>query len=158
MATAALKTAADLQTVIDCAWEDRANVDTKTRGEIAHAVEEALNLLDSGQLRIAEKNGKDWVVNQWLKKAVLLSFRLNPNRVIPGGPRSAPWYDKVESKFSGWGEDEFKNAGFRAVPGAIVRKSSTPPRPTPPEMWQFFPTCAQEPIVTHVSTIVPSST
>ncbi len=124
MATAALKTAADLQTVIDRAWEDRASVDTRTRGEIAHAVEEALNLLDSGQLRIAEKNGKDWMVNQWLKKAVLLSFRLNPNRVIPGGPRSAPWYDKVESKFSGWGEDEFKNAGFRAVPGAIVRKSA----------------------------------
>ena len=124
MAAAAQKNTADLQKTIDAGWEDRATVNPQTRGELAHAVEEALDLLDSGILRIAEKISGKWAVNQWLKKAVLLSFRLHPNRVIPGGPRMAPWYDKVESKFSGWGEDEFKAAGFRAVPGAIVRKSA----------------------------------
>lgn len=114
----------DLQKTIDAAWEDRANINAETRGNIPHAVDEALELLDAGQLRIADKSSGQWQVHQWLKKAVLLSFRLHPNRMIPGGPRSAPWYDKVESKFSGWGEDEFKKAGFRAVPGAIVRRSA----------------------------------
>ncbi len=124
MALAALRTPADLQKIIDAGWETRTEIDHMTRGDIAHAVETSLNLLDSGQLRIAEKGAKGWTVNQWLKKAVLLSFRLNPNRMIAGGPRASSWYDKVESKFSGWGEDEFKNAGFRAVPGAFVRRSA----------------------------------
>lgn len=124
MGFAAQKTPADLQKTIEEGWEARAQIDASTRGDIAHAVDAALNLLDSGQMRVAEKNGNEWIVNQWLKKAVLLSFRLNPNRVVPGGPRMSGWYDKVESKFSGWGEDEFKNAGFRAVPNCVVRKSA----------------------------------
>jgi 2,3,4,5-tetrahydropyridine-2-carboxylate N-succinyltransferase len=124
MGLAAQKTPADLQKIIDDGWENRANIDASTKGDIAHAVEEALEGLDAGSFRIAEKGANGWVVNQWLKKAVLLSFRLHPNKLIPGGPRGAFWYDKVESKFSGWGEEEFKDAGFRAVPGAIVRRSA----------------------------------
>jgi 2,3,4,5-tetrahydropyridine-2-carboxylate N-succinyltransferase len=124
MALAAQTNTTNLQKTIDEAWENRANIDAKTKGDVAHAVEAALDGLDAGALRIAEKGAGGWVVNQWLKKAVLLSFRLNPNKLIPGGPRSAFWYDKVESKFSGWGEKEFQDAGFRAVPGAIVRRSA----------------------------------
>ncbi len=124
MAAAAQPSPADLQKIIDAGWEKRADINAETRGEVAHAVEDALLLLDSGKLRIADKSSGKWVVNQWLKKAVLLSFRLHPNRIIPGAPRSSFWYDKVEGKFSGWGENEFKAAGFRAVPGAIVRRSA----------------------------------
>ena len=94
----------DLAQTIEAAWEDRANVSTATKGAVREAVEAALELLDSGKARVAEKSGnRDWVVNQWLKKAVLLSFRLNDMATIEGGPGGAPWWDKVASKFAGWG-------------------------------------------------------
>ena len=119
----------DLESIIDAAFEDRANVDAKTQGAVREAVETALNLLDSGKLRVAEKiEGKSgpasWKVNQWLKKAVLLSFRLNDMTVIPGGPGKAVWWDKVASKFEGWSDANFRAAGFRAVPSAVVRHSA----------------------------------
>ncbi|GJE45442.1 2,3,4,5-tetrahydropyridine-2,6-dicarboxylate N-succinyltransferase [Methylobacterium soli] len=115
---------ADLASTIETAWEERAGIDTATRGPVREAVDEALNLLDSGRARVAEKVGGDWQVNQWLKKAVLLSFRLNDMAPIAGGPDGAPWWDKVPSKFAGWGEAEFRGAGFRAVPGCFVRRGS----------------------------------
>jgi 2,3,4,5-tetrahydropyridine-2,6-dicarboxylate N-succinyltransferase len=113
-----------LQTVIEAAFEARDTINPQTRGEIRDAVTEALALLDAGRARVAEKRDGEWIVNQWLKKAVLLSFRLADMSVIEGGPGGAPWWDKVASKFSGWGEAEFRAAGFRAVPGAIVRHSA----------------------------------
>ncbi|MBT6387599.1 MAG: 2,3,4,5-tetrahydropyridine-2,6-dicarboxylate N-succinyltransferase [Alphaproteobacteria bacterium] len=117
--------AAELQTTIDAAWEDRDNVNLQTTGAVRDAVQAALNALDNGSMRVAEKNGSDWVVNQWLKKAVLLSFRLNDMETIPGGPGSnAPWFDKVPSKFEGWDDARFREAGFRAVPNCIVRHSA----------------------------------
>jgi 2,3,4,5-tetrahydropyridine-2,6-dicarboxylate N-succinyltransferase len=116
--------AADLAPTIDAAWEDRANVGPTTTGPVREAVEEALRRLDSGEARVAEKANGAWQVNQWLKKAVLLSFRLNDMAVIPGGPGKATWWDKVPSKFEGWGENRFKAAGFRAVPNAIVRRGA----------------------------------
>ena len=109
---------------IDKAFEARDEVTTATRGEVRDAVEAALALLDRGQVRVAEKGPDGWTVNQWLKKAVLLSFRLNDMSVIEGGPGGAAWWDKVPSKFAGWGENEFRAAGFRAVPSAIVRHSA----------------------------------
>jgi 2,3,4,5-tetrahydropyridine-2-carboxylate N-succinyltransferase len=115
---------AALQTIIDEAFEASDGIDTSTRGEVRDAVEEALNLLDSGKARVAEKAGGEWTVNQWLKKAVLLSFRLNPMEVIENGPGGAVWWDKVPSKFLGWSADEFGTAGFRAVPNCIVRRSA----------------------------------
>lgn len=114
-----------LQSIIETAFENRAEVNFETGGEIRAAVNEALGLLDAGKARVAEQGANgDWTVNQWLKKAVLLSFRLNDMSVIPGGPGQAVWWDKVPSKFEGWGETEFRAAGFRAVPGAIVRRSA----------------------------------
>lgn len=124
MTLAAKQDSATLQHIIDSAWERRTEFDGTTKGEVREAVEAALHMLDNGTARIAEKTPQGWQVNQWLKKAVVLSFRLHPNRLIPGGPRGAYWYDKVESKFSGWGDKEFQNAGFRSVPGAIVRRSA----------------------------------
>jgi 2,3,4,5-tetrahydropyridine-2-carboxylate N-succinyltransferase len=124
MTTAALAAHADLAATLDAAWEDRANVGFGTTGPVREAVETALSLLDAGKVRVAEKIGEDWVVNQFLKKAVLLSFRLNDMAVIKGGPGDATWWDKVPSKFDGWGEDEFRAAGFRAVPGCVVRRSA----------------------------------
>ncbi len=115
---------ARLAETIDAAFEDRANIDTKTTGDVRTAVERTLNLLDNGQIRVAEKKGEDWVVNQWAKKAVLLSFRLNPMEVIKGGPGSASWWDKVPSKFDGWGAIDFEKSGFRAVPNCTVRRSA----------------------------------
>ncbi|MGF1480403.1 MAG: 2,3,4,5-tetrahydropyridine-2,6-dicarboxylate N-succinyltransferase [Cyanophyceae cyanobacterium] len=116
-------------TTIDTAWENRSSVNAETSGEIREAVEHAIAGLDSGQYRVAEKSGNDWVVNQWLKKAVLLSFRLNQSAVIASGLQSqalkeAPWFDKVPSKFSGWTQDDFTRAGFRAVPNCVVRRGS----------------------------------
>lgn len=111
----------DLVGTIDAAWDARGEVHTGTIGAIREAVNEALAGLDAGRLRVAEKRGDEWVVNQWLKKAVLLSFRLHENRIIGGGPGEARWFDKVPSKFEGWDEGRFRDAGFRAVPGAIVR-------------------------------------
>ncbi len=118
-----------LQTQIEEAFEDRATINAATRGHARDAVEEALDLLDRGKARVAEKlpgatGPNSWKVNQWLKKAVLLSFRLNDNALIDGGPGQATWWDKVPSKLEGWGENRFKDAGFRAVPGAIVRRSA----------------------------------
>jgi 2,3,4,5-tetrahydropyridine-2-carboxylate N-succinyltransferase len=118
-----------LQTQIEKAFEDRATINAATRGHARDAVEEALDLLDRGKARVAEKlpgasGPNSWKVNQWLKKAVLLSFRLNDNALIDGGPGQATWWDKVPSKMEGWGENRFKDAGFRAVPGAIVRRSA----------------------------------
>ena len=113
-----------LQTTIDTAWEARDTITTKTTGAIADAVNEALNLLDTGQARVAEKSDDGWQVNQWLKKAVLLSFRLNDMAPISGGPDGAPWFDKVASKFLDWDDARFRDAGFRAVPNCIVRHSA----------------------------------
>jgi 2,3,4,5-tetrahydropyridine-2-carboxylate N-succinyltransferase len=118
-----------LQTQIEKAFEDRATINAATRGHARDAVDEALDLLDRGKARVAEKlpgatGPNSWKVNQWLKKAVLLSFRLNDNAVIDGGPGQATWWDKIPSKMEGWGENRFKDAGFRAVPGAIVRRSA----------------------------------
>ncbi|MCP1337762.1 2,3,4,5-tetrahydropyridine-2,6-dicarboxylate N-succinyltransferase [Futiania mangrovi] len=115
-----------LRQVIEAAWEDRANVTAETGGEVRAAVETALNQLDSGQARVAERQADgNWVVHQWLKMAVLLSFRLNDMTTIAGGPGGdAPWFDKVPSKFSGWGEADFRTAGFRAVPNCVVRRSA----------------------------------
>lgn len=124
----------NIQNIIESAFETRAEINTQTKGEVREAVNEALNGLDSGQFRVAEKQNGQWVVNQWLKKAVLLSFRLNDNELIAHGPYAAKnyenpdqhsyWFDKVPSKFEGWQEAEFKKAGFRAVPGCYVRKSA----------------------------------
>jgi 2,3,4,5-tetrahydropyridine-2-carboxylate N-succinyltransferase len=118
-------TSEDLQGIIDAAWEAREEVSTDTGGELRAAVEAAFEGLDSGTYRVAEKVAGEWRVNQWLKKAVLLSFRLNDMATIPGGPGEATsWWDKVPSKFAGWGENRFRAAGFRAVPGCVVRRSA----------------------------------
>ena len=109
-----------LQAIIDAAWDARDTITSGTTGEIRDAVDEALNQLDDGSARVAEPVGGGWQVNQWLKKAVLLSFRLNNNAVMPG-PGGANWWDKVPSKFANWDEARFRSAGFRAVPGSIVR-------------------------------------
>ena len=115
----------DLAKTIDDAFEQREAISLATKGVVREAVEQALDLLDRGAARVAEKQADgSWRVNQWLKKAVLLSFRLNDLSVIPGGPGRAAWWDKVASKFDGWNEDRFRTAGFRAVPGAIVRRSA----------------------------------
>lgn len=114
----------DLQAIIEKAWDERDAITIGTGGEVRAAVVEALNLLDSGARRVAEKVDGNWQVNQWLKKAVLLSFRLNDMETIPGGPGGAHWWDKVPSKFANWDENRFRAAGFRAVPGNIVRHSA----------------------------------
>jgi 2,3,4,5-tetrahydropyridine-2-carboxylate N-succinyltransferase len=113
-----------LQTVIEAAWDKREGINPATQGEAREAVDAALDLLDKGSARVAEKRGDEWVVNQWLKKAVLLSFRLNDMTAIAGGPGGASWWDKVPSKFDGWGDNRFRDAGFRAVPGSVVRHSA----------------------------------
>ncbi|WP_144095243.1 2,3,4,5-tetrahydropyridine-2,6-dicarboxylate N-succinyltransferase [Croceicoccus sediminis] len=114
---------AALIAAIDAAFEDRASV-TPESTEVRANVEKALAMLDSGEERVAEKKDGEWVVNQWLKKAVLLSFRLNDNEIVPEGSAGAPAYDKVPSKFSGWSDTRFAEAGFRVVPGAIARRGS----------------------------------
>lgn len=115
----------DLQTTIADAWENRAELGFGTRGSVREAVAEALDRLDRGEARVAEPDGAGgWRVNQWLKQAVLLSFRLNDNEVIAGGAAGAPGFDKVPSKFAGWGEAEFRAAGFRVVPGAVARRGA----------------------------------
>ena len=116
---------AALETAIEAAWDDRDRISPATTGEARAAIEATLDALDEGRLRVAERqdNG-DWHVNQWAKKAVLLSFRLNDMAVIPGGSGAATWWDKVPSKFDGWGEAQWRAAGFRAVPGSIVRRSA----------------------------------
>ncbi|HLV82968.1 MAG TPA: 2,3,4,5-tetrahydropyridine-2,6-dicarboxylate N-succinyltransferase [Devosia sp.] len=114
----------DLAKTIDDAFEARATIGFDTKGPVRDAVNEALNLLDSGKARVAEKVDGVWQVNQWLKKAVLLSFRLNDNKLIEGAPGGSSFWDKVPTKFEGWSENTFREAGFRAVPGAIVRHSA----------------------------------
>ncbi len=117
-----------MENIINQAWENRDQVNLETKGEIRDAVQSALNSLDKGEARIAEKvdnqGKKEWHVNQWLKKAVLLSFRLNDMSAISGGPGNSTWWDKVPSKFDSWGDATFKTAGFRAVPNCIVRHSA----------------------------------
>jgi len=112
---------ADLQTTVEQAWEERDGVNPATKGPIRDAVNGALAMLDNGSARVAEKRDGQWIVNQWLKKAVLLSFRLSDMALISGGAGTGHWWDKVPSKFAGWGESRFRDAGFRAVPGSIVR-------------------------------------
>ena len=109
-----------LQSTIDDAWDARDSISPATTGAVRDAVNSALTMLDDGGARVAEPVGDRWQVNQWLKKAVLLSFRLNDNRIMPG-PGAANWWDKVPSKFAGWDEARFRSAGFRAVPGSVVR-------------------------------------
>jgi 2,3,4,5-tetrahydropyridine-2,6-dicarboxylate N-succinyltransferase len=116
---------AGLEKTIEAAFAARDKIGASTKGEVREAVDAALELLDRGEARVAERqsDGK-WKVNQWLKQAVLLSFRLNDMSLIPGGPGQASWWDKVPSKFDGWGENRFRAAGFRAVPGCVVRRSA----------------------------------
>ncbi|MCB1385518.1 MAG: 2,3,4,5-tetrahydropyridine-2,6-dicarboxylate N-succinyltransferase, partial [Nitratireductor sp.] len=116
---------AGLETTIEAAFDNRDAISITTQGEVREAVEAALALLDSGRARVASRGADgQWVVHQWLKKAVLLSFRLNDMAVIDGGAGGATWWDKVPSKFAGWGENQFRAAGFRAVPGSIVRQGA----------------------------------
>ena len=115
---------ADLAAAIEDAWERRAEIGPTTMGPARDAIEDALAGLDAGKLRVATPENGGWTVHQWVKKAVLLSFRLNDMSVIPGGPGRASWWDKVPSKFDGWEEQRFREAGFRAVPGSIVRRSA----------------------------------
>ncbi len=117
-------THAALQATIEKAFDDRDSINTDTKGEVRDAVNTALNLMDKGEARVADKSSGAWVVNQWLKKAVLLSFRLNDMAMISGGPGGSSWWDKIDSKFLGWGEADFRQAGFRAVPNCVVRKSA----------------------------------
>jgi 2,3,4,5-tetrahydropyridine-2-carboxylate N-succinyltransferase len=116
---------ASLEKTVEKAFDERDAISTSTRGEAREAIETALALLDKGEARVAERqpDGR-WSVNQWLKKAVLLSFRLNPMEAIKGGPGDGAWWDKVASKFDGWSAVDFEKAGFRAVPGSIVRRSA----------------------------------
>jgi 2,3,4,5-tetrahydropyridine-2-carboxylate N-succinyltransferase len=113
-----------LQGMIDNAWERRDEVGPSTGGTLRVAVERVIGWLDTGEARVAEKGPEGWSVNQWLKKAVLLSFRLSNMEAVPGGPGGAHWWDKVPSKFVGWDKVRFAQAGFRAVPGAIVRRGA----------------------------------
>ncbi len=116
---------ADLEVAIEAAWDDRDNVNAGTIGKVREAVDTALGAMDSGELRVAERSADGtWNVNQWAKKAVLLSFRLNDMSPIEGGPGGATWWDKVPSKFEGWGENQWSAAGFRAVPNCTVRRSA----------------------------------
>ncbi|RUW01760.1 MULTISPECIES: 2,3,4,5-tetrahydropyridine-2,6-dicarboxylate N-succinyltransferase [unclassified Mesorhizobium] len=116
---------ASLEKTIEKAFEERDTISTATRGETRDAIQSALDLLDRGVVRVAERqDGGKWLVNQWLKKAVLLSFRLNPMEIIKGGPSHSVWWDKVPSKFEGWGAVDFEKAGFRAVPSSVVRRSA----------------------------------
>ncbi len=116
---------ADLAKTIDDAFEKRNDVSPATKGPVREAVDEALDLLDGGKARVAERGGNgQWTVNQWLKKAVLLSFRLSDNAPMSNAANGSTWWDKVPTKFEGWGANRFKEAGFRAVPGSVVRRSA----------------------------------
>ncbi|MBC2776178.1 2,3,4,5-tetrahydropyridine-2,6-dicarboxylate N-succinyltransferase [Parasphingopyxis marina] len=113
-----------LEQIIEKGWDRRESVSPATQGELRDAIEESIQLLDSGAARVATKAGAGWVVHQWLKKAVLLSFALNDMQIIQGSNGGGNWWDKVPSKFADWGEEEFRAAGFRAVPGSIVRRGA----------------------------------
>jgi 2,3,4,5-tetrahydropyridine-2,6-dicarboxylate N-succinyltransferase len=116
------------QSIIELAWENKSSINTETQGDVRHAVARLLSELDKGAIRVAEKQGSVWVVNEWVKKGVLLSFRLNPMQRFTGGAAAVgtetSWYDKVPSKFQGWNDAQFAEAGFRAVSGAVVRHSA----------------------------------
>lgn len=113
-----------IEQIIEAGWEKRADISHRTEGELRLAVERAIAMLDAGEVRVAEPDGNGgWRTNQWLKKAVLLSFRLHDNQVMPG-LGAANFYDKVPLKFEGWGDNSFRDAAFRAVPGAIVRRGA----------------------------------
>ena len=115
----------DLENVIETSWESRDEINEKTVGITKEAVEQTLNLLGNGSLRVAEKTASgEWVVNQWTKKAVLLSFRLREMELQKGGPQNSTWWDKVDSKFKDWGENEWRQKNFRAVPNSVVRASA----------------------------------
>ena len=116
---------AALEKAIEAAWEIRDSITSATKGEARDAIEATLAALDQGKLRVAEKRADNsWHVNQWAKKAVLLGFRIKDMEIHEGGPQGGTWWDKVDSKFKGWGEAEWKTAGFRAVPNCVVRKSA----------------------------------
>jgi 2,3,4,5-tetrahydropyridine-2-carboxylate N-succinyltransferase len=115
---------AELEAAIEAAWEVRDTLTPATRGPARDAVEATLAALDGGRLRVAEKRGTGWHVNQWAKKAVLLGFRLRDMEPMAGAPQGSSWWDKVDTKFKGWGPEDWRTAGFRAVPGAIVRHSA----------------------------------
>jgi 2,3,4,5-tetrahydropyridine-2,6-dicarboxylate N-succinyltransferase len=120
-------TLTDLKAEIEAGWAARDSLNPETRGPVRTAVEESLHRLDAGQARVAEKIDGAWVVRQWLKQAILLSFRLSPNTVMRAGALGGgvgPWWDKIPSKFEGWDERQFETAGFRAVPGALVRRGA----------------------------------
>ncbi len=117
-------TTEDIALAVEAAWETRESINPETKGVARDAVEAALDGLDDGRYRVAHKIDGEWKVYEWLKKAVLLSFRLNDMKLISGAPGEAVWWDKVDSKFLGWDEARFRDAGFRAVPGAIVRRSA----------------------------------
>ena len=115
---------ADLKSVIEAAWDARDGISVDTRGPVREAVKDTIELLDAGTLRVAERNDAgEWVTQQWAKQAILLYFRLYPNQLI-AAPAPGPYYDKVPSKFTGWNEERFRKAGFRAVPGCVVRKGA----------------------------------
>ena len=114
----------DLAATIDAAWENRAEIGISTKGAVREAVDQAIEMLDAGKARVAEKIDGEWVTHQWLKKAVLLSFRLTDNQIMANGPGEGVFWDKVPSKFEGWGENRFRAAGFRVVPPAAARKGS----------------------------------
>ena len=119
-----MSAAEELEKTINEAWENRAGLAADHQGPVREAVNAALQILDSGAARVAEKVADEWVVRQWLKKAVLLSFKLCPNEDIAGGPGAGGWWDKVPSKFDGWRKEDFLRAGFRAVPPAAVRRGA----------------------------------
>jgi 2,3,4,5-tetrahydropyridine-2-carboxylate N-succinyltransferase len=120
----AIQSPNELEAVINAAWEARDGVNAATQGPVREAVDAALTLLDSGKLRVAEKPEGKWRVNQWLKKAVLLSFRLNDNTEITGAPGGSAWWDKIPAKAAGWDASHFRQAGYRSVPGSVVRRSA----------------------------------
>ncbi|WP_126976483.1 2,3,4,5-tetrahydropyridine-2,6-dicarboxylate N-succinyltransferase [Frigidibacter oleivorans] len=117
-------TTAALEAAIEDAWDARDTITPATAGDTRDAIEQTLAALDAGTLRVAERRGTDWHVNQWAKKAVLLGFRLKDMEPLTGGPQDSSWWDKVDTKFKGWGDNQWREAGFRAVPGAIVRRSA----------------------------------
>lgn len=114
----------NLENTVNAAWEDRDAISPSTQGTVRDAVQTVLSMLDCGRVRVASASGGSWTVHEWLKKAVLLSFRLNENTLIEGGPGHSGWWDKVPSKFSGWTEETFGKSGIRAVPGCTVRYGS----------------------------------
>src|SRR3569833_1894661 len=141
----------ELEPLIDELWENRDSLGPDSDGELRRLVGAALAMLDSGEARVAEKSDGGWVVNQWLKKAVLLSFRLNPMEAVSGGPGGAQWWDKVSSKFAGWGAQECAAAGVRAVPGAVVRRGAYVGEGTMVDTWATVGSCAQIGRNVHIS-------